>query len=313
MTSTNQAPSPSIAVLIPCLNEEVTIGKVVRDFRKYLPEATIYVFDNNCTDNTAAIAEKEGAVVIKESRPGKGYVIDAMFKKVEADYYVMVDGDDTYSAKDARKLVDPLISGEADVTVGTRLAVYTEESFRPLHVFGNNLFRGMVNWIFKSNLKDILSGYRGFTREYVKTIPILSAGFEVETEMTIRTLDARFTIKEIEMPYSDRPEGSESKLNTFRDGFRVLSQIITIAKAYKPFTFFGLIGLILGFLGLGFGTEVIMDYLEDDYVNKVPTAILSTGLILLSFGSIGIGLVLNTLSYRFRELQHIIRKSNGNR
>ena len=307
--SINAYPATKIAVLIPCLNEELTIGKVIEDFRHNLPEAEIYVFDNNCTDRTPEIAQQSGAIVIKEKRPGKGSVIVAMFKKVQADYYIMVDGDDTYSAEYVQQLLDPLIAGEADLTVATRLSEHTDKSFRPLHVFGNNLVKSLVNWIFHSNLADIMSGYRGFTREFVETIPVLSSGFEVETELTIRTLDYGFVIQEIPVPYRERPEGSFSKLNTFRDGYRVLSQIVTIAKAYKPFTFFGLIGLFFAILGLGTGVEVILDFLEDRYVNKVPTAILSSAWMLLSFGSIGIGIILNVLSYRFRELEKIIQKT----
>ena len=300
---------PKIAVLIPCLNEALTIGKVIADFQHQLPEAEIYVFDNNCTDRTPEIARQSGAIVIKEKRPGKGSVIAAMFKKVQADYYIMVDGDDTYSAEYVQQLLDPLIAGAADLTVATRLSGHTDKSFRPLHVFGNNLVKSLVNWIFHSNLADIMSGFRGFTREFVETIPVLSSGFEVETELTIRTLDYGFVIQEIPVPYRERPEGSFSKLHTFRDGYRVLSQIVTIAKAYKPFTFFGLIGLFFGLLGLVTGVEVILDFLEDRYVNKVPTAILSSACMLLSFGSIGIGIILNVLSYRFRELGKIIQKS----
>src|SRR6056300_529838 len=186
-----------IAVLIPCLNEEVTISKVVQDFRKELPGATIYVFDNNSTDRTAELAEAEGAVVIPERKRGKGYVIASMFRKVEADYYVMVDGDDTYSAAHVQALLQPLLDGEADMTVATRLNEYEEESFRPLHVFGNNLVRSLVNWIFNSNLEDIMSGYRGFSRELVQNLPVLASGFEVETEMTIRVLDYGYTIQEV--------------------------------------------------------------------------------------------------------------------
>ncbi len=312
MPKQESAPGSStseIAVLIPCLNEELTIGKVIKDFQQYLPEAKIYVFDNNCTDKTPEIARELGGTVIKEIHPGKGRVIASMFKKVDADYYIMVDGDDTYSAEHARQLLEPLFTGEVDMTVATRLSEYTDESFRPLHVFGNNLVRTLVNWIFHSDLNDIMSGYRGFTREYVETIPVLSSGFEVETELTIRSLDYGFVIQEIPMPYQERPEGSFSKLHTFRDGYRVLSQIVTIAKAYKPFTFFGLLGLFFGIIGLGTGIEVIIDFLADRYVNKVPTAILSTACILLSFGSLGIGIILNTLSYRFRELAKIIQKT----
>ncbi len=304
---TSRDNQPKIAVLIPCLNEELTIGKVIQDFQQHLPEAEIYVFDNNCTDRTPNIAREAGAIVVEEKRPGKGNVVSAMFRKIEADYYIMVDGDDTYPAEYAQQLLAPLFSGDADMTVATRLSEYTEESFRPLHVFGNNLVRFLVNWIFHSNLNDVMSGYRGFTQEFVKTVPTLSPGFEIETELTIRALDYGMTISEFTVPYRERPEGSESKLHTYRDGYRVLSQIVSIAKAYKPFTFFGSLGLFFGFIGFLTGVEVIVDFLEDDYVNKVPTAILSSGCMLLSFGSFGVGIVLNTISYRFKELRRMLQ------
>ena len=300
-----------IVILIPCLNEEITIGKVIHDFQDAIPEAKIIVFDNNSTDRTAAIVRECGAEVIPESRPGKGHVVASMFRKVDADYYVIVDGDDTYSAEHVRKLLEPVMKEQADMAVAVRLAKYTATSFRPLHVFGNNLVCRLVNWIFKSNLSDIMSGYRAYSRELVQSIPILSSGFEVETEMTIRILDYGFRIKEVPLPYRERPEGSVSKLRTFHDGFRVLSEIARIAKAYKPFTFFGGIGLAFILAGGISGIWVILDYLEDEYVNKVPTAILATGFMLLGFGSMGIGILLNTISYRFREnirqLHKIIR------
>ncbi len=291
----------NIVILIPCLNEEITIGKVITDFQQSIPEASIIVFDNNSTDRTASIANEFGAKVIKELMPGKGHVMASMFRKVEADYYVIVDGDDTYSAEHVRKLLEPVLDGSAEMSVAVRLEEYTEKSFRPFHIFGNNLVRGLVNWIFHSNLTDIMSGYRAFSRELVKAVPIFSTGFEVETEFTIRTLDYGFRIKEVKVPYRKRPEGSSSKLRTFHDGFRVLTEIARIAKAYKPFTFFGGIGLVLIIIGVTSGIWVIMDYLEDEYVEKVPTAILSTGMMLLGFGSIGIGILLNTINYRFRE------------
>ena len=299
----------TIVVLIPCLNEERTIGKVIQDFHAAIPEAKIIIFDNNSTDLTAAIAEKSGAEVITELRPGKGYVMSSMFQKVYADYYVIVDGDDTYSAEHVRQLLEPVIKGHADMAVAVRLEEYTAESFRPLHVFGNNLVRKLVNWIFDSNLSDIMSGYRAYSREVVQCIPILSSGFEVETEMTIRILDYGFRIEEVPLPYRERPDGSVSKLRTFNDGFRVLSEIARIAKAYKPFTFFGGIGLAFVLTGGISGIWVILDYLEDEYVNKVPTAILSTGLMLLGFGSMGIGILLNTISYRFRENMRLLHKN----
>lgn len=298
---------PKIVVLIPCLNEEMTIGKVLQDFRKELPDAEFVVFDNNCTDRTARIAEEAGARVIQERRPGKGYVVASMFKKIEADYYIMVDGDDTYSSEHVHLLLQPLLEGKADMVVATRLAEYSAESFRPLHVFGNNLVRSLVNWIFQSRLTDILSGYRGFTREVVKTLPILSSGFEVETELTIRTLDYQFTIQEVPVPYRERPEGSFSKLHTFRDGYRVLLKIFNITKGYKPFAFFGGIGLIGILLSIGMGAEVISDFLEDHYVNKVPTAILASACMLLGLGSLGIGIILHTLNDRFKEVIRVLQ------
>ena len=297
-----------IVILIPCLNEEITIGKVIHDFQDAIPEAKIIVFDNNSTDRTAAIARECGAKVIPESRPGKGHVVASMFRKVDADYYVIVDGDDTYSAEHVRKLLEPVMKEQADMAVAVRLAEYTATSFRPLHVFGNNLVRRLVNWIFKSNLSDIMSGYRAYSRELVQSIPILSSGFEVETEMTIRILDYGFLIKEVPLPYRERPEGSVSKLRTFHDGFRVLAEIVRIAKAYKPFTFFGSIGLAFILAGGISGIWVILDYLEDEFVNKVPTAMLATGFMLLGFGSMGIGILLNTISYRFRENMRQLHK-----
>ena len=297
-----------IVILIPCLNEEITIGKVIHDFQDAIPEAKIIVFDNNSTDRTAAITRECGAEVIPESRPGKGHVVASMFRKVDADYYVIVDGDDTYSAEHVRKLLEPVMQEQADMAVAVRLAEYTATSFRPLHIFGNNLVRRLVNWIFKSNLSDIMSGYRAYSRELVQSIPILSSGFEVETEMTIRILDYGFRIKEVPLPYRERPEGSVSKLRTFHDGFRVLAEIARIAKAYKPFTFFGGIGMAFILAGGISGIWVIQDYLEDEYVNKVPTAILATGFMLLGFGSMGIGILLNTISYRFRENMRQLHK-----
>ncbi len=303
----------TIVVLIPCLNEEITIGKVIRDFQKSIPEAQIIVFDNNSTDRTASIAYESGAKVIKELRPGKGHVMANMFRKVEADYYVIVDGDDTYSAEHVRQLLEPVLDESADMSVAARLEEYTEQSFRPFHIFGNNLVRRLVNWIFHSNLTDIMSGYRACSRELVKAVPIFSSGFEVETEFTIRTLDYGFRITEVPVPYRKRPEGSFSKLRTFHDGFRILSEIARIAKAYKPFTFFGGIGLVLIIIGGISGIWVILDYLEDEYVNKVPTAILSTGMMLLGFGSIGIGILLNTINYRFRENLRLLHKKINDR
>lgn len=297
-----------IVILIPCFNEEPTIGKVIHDFQMEIPEAEIIVFDNNSTDKTAKIAKTSGAIVFEETRQGKGYVVASMFEKINADYYVLVDGDDTYSPKHVRKLLEPVINDQADMVVGTRLQEYMDKSFRPLHIFGNNLVRYFVNWIFVNNLTDVMSGYRAYNKKLVKTIPIFSSGFEVETEMTIRVLDYGFRIKEVSIPYKARPDGSFSKLRTVHDGIKVLFEIAKIAKAYKPFTFFGVIGLIFIFAGTISGVWVVIDYLEDEYVNKIPTAILSTGLMLLGFGSFGIGILLNTITYRFRENVSLMKK-----
>ena len=297
-----------VAVLIPCLNEEITIGKVIQDFQQSLPDAQIYVFDNNSTDRTAAIAAENGATVIIELRPGKGKVIQSMFRKVKADYYLMVDGDDTYSAEHASKLLEPLFEKRADMCVATRLEEHSGNSFRPLHVFGNYLVRRLVNWIFSCRLRDIMSGYRAMTAELVHSVPVLSSGFEIETELTIRVLEYGFMIQEVPVPYRERPEGSFSKLHTFRDGFRVLLQIADIARAYKPLTFFGSLGLV--FLGIGVisGSWVVADFIQDQYVEKIPTAILAAGTIILGFGSIGLGVLLNTLSNRFRETTRVIQQ-----
>ncbi|MDH4225253.1 MAG: glycosyltransferase family 2 protein [Deltaproteobacteria bacterium] len=305
--ATEPSVPPRVAVMIPCLNEELTIGKVVADFRQALPQAGIYVFDNNSTDRTAELARQAGAVVIREKRPGKGMVVDSMFRKLDADYYIMVDGDDTYSAKDAPQMLEPLVRQEADMVVGTRLKQYKEKSFRPLHVFGNRLLTGIVNWIFKIRLTDMLSGYRAMTHELVKTVPILSSGFEVETELTIRTLERRYVVREIPLPYYDRPEGSFSKLRTFSDGFRVVSSIIQITRSYKPFTFFGVIALGFTLVGGASGTAVVLDYMDDQYVEHVPLAILATGCMILAFGSVAIGILLNTINQRIKELGHLMR------
>jgi glycosyltransferase involved in cell wall biosynthesis len=300
-----------IAVIVPCLNEEITIGKVVDDFRAALPEATVYVFDNNSTDRTAAIASERGAVVIPEKRPGKGFVVQAMLAKVDADYYLMVDGDDTYSAAHARQMLQPLIDQKADMTVGTRLSEFSHGSFRSLHLLGNRVLTGLINWAFGTRLDDMLSGYRGLTRELAKSIAILSAGFEVETELTVRTLEGGFVIREMPIPYRERPEGSVSKLRTFRDGWRVGRTIIDVTRTYRPFTFYGLIGTLFLIGGGTCGWIVVLDYFDDYFVEHVPLAVLATGCMILAALNFTIGLVLNTLSDRMRELAYLVRLRRG--
>jgi len=311
MTSTAAPASANserrIAVIIPCLNEEITIEKVVDDFRSALPGATIYVFDNNSTDRTAQIARDRGAVVIPEKRPGKGFVVQSMLSKVDADYYLMVDGDDTYSAGHAQQMLQPLMDQQADMTVGTRLAEFSHGSFPSLHLLGNRILTGSINWAFSTRLNDMLSGYRGLTRELAKSIAILSQGFEVETELTVRTLEGGFVIMEMPIPYRERPVGSVSKLRTFRDGWRVGLTIINVTRTYRPFTFYGLVGALFVIGGGLAGWVVVLDYLDDHYVEHVPLAVLATGCMILAALNFTVGVVLNTLSARMRELAYLVR------
>jgi glycosyltransferase involved in cell wall biosynthesis len=297
---------PRIAVLIPCHNEEATVGKVVDDFRAQVPEAAVYVFDNCCDDATARLAAAHGAIVLKEPRKGKGYVVESMLERVEADYYVMVDGDDTYPAEKVRELLAPVMADEADMAVGARLAACGGQSFRPLHVTGNNLIRGLINRIFKASLTDILSGYRAFNRRVVRRVPVVSSGFEVETELTIQMLYYRLKIVEVQVPYRARPEGSRSKLSTTRDGFRVLWKLFNLSRSFKPLTFFGGVGIVLLALGLLAGVPAIVDYAREHYVRHVPLAVLAVGLVLLAVGSAFLGLLLHAINWRFKELHNVI-------
>lgn len=304
---------PKIAVLIPCYNEEITVGKVIDDFRRELPSATIYVFDNCSTDATASIAAERGAVVIKEPRQGKGFVVESMFGRVDADFCVMVDGDDTYPADHVNQLLEPVLAGDADMVVGARLVDYTDTSFRPLHVFGNNLIRRLVNWVGSAHLTDIMSGYRAFNRHVAECIPVVSAGFEIETELTIQMLYYRLKIVEVVVPYQARPVGSTSKLNTFRDGFRVLWKIFSLFRAFKPLAFFGSASLFIFILGLLAGFLPIHDYLTEPnhYVQHVPLAILSMGLVVLSFICAVLGILLHAINWRFWELHNVLTRNKG--
>lgn len=292
-----------IAVLIPCYNEELTIVKVIQDFKKELPNAKIYVYDNNSKDNTFNIAKENGAIVRREPRQGKGNVVRSMLRDIDADIYVLVDGDDTYPAEFVHRLIDPVKKGEADVVVGDRHTngTYKNENKRPLHNFGNNLVKVLINKLFNAGLNDIMSGYRVFNRKFVKTIPINSTGFEIETEMTLHTLDKRFLIKEIHIEYRDRPEGSYSKLNTFSDGMRVLKTIFWVFKDYKPLTFFSIISLMFFIFGLIIGLPVVDEFIKTSYVEKVPSAILATGLMLFSVISLFSGFILDTIVKQHRE------------
>lgn len=295
-----------IAVLIPCHNEELTVAKVVVDFHRELPQAAIYVFDNASTDDTAALARAAGAIVIPEPRKGKGYVVESMMSAVEADYFVMVDGDDTYPAAKVHELLAPVMAGRADMAVGARLTDFTEHSFRALHITGNNLVRGLVNLIFNSSLTDILSGYRAYNRRVTRRVPIVSSGFEVETELTIKVLHHGLTIREVQVPYGSRPEGSSSKLHTFRDGARVLWKIFSLFRAFKPLTFFGSGGLVLLLLGILAGFPPILDYARMRFVEHVPLAILASGLVLMAFSFMLTGILLHSINWRMRELHSVL-------
>src|ERR1035437_2571370 len=304
------SPQPTVAVVIPCYQEAVTIGKVIADFRRELPAARIYVYDNNCTDGTAEIAAQAGAVVRREKRQGKGYVVAAMFEQIQEDILVMVDGDDTYEASHVHELLKPVLRGDADMTIATRLTSHGEKSFRPLHVAGNQMVCGIINWMFKSHVSDIFSGYRVFTREAARQIPVTTKGFDVETELTLQALYRGQVIREIPVPYRARPAGSFSKLNTFSDGFRVLLRLFLIVKSYKPLTFFGSLAIVLLLLGLAAGSLPVYDYLTDPnhFVHRVPSAILAAALVLLSFFSLGLGLILNSMNLRLLELEQLITK-----
>lgn len=286
-----------IAILIPCFNEEQTIGKVVEDFKRELPNANIYVYDNNSKDNTAEIAKSKNAIVVSEYRQGKGNVVRSMFRDIDADIYVMVDGDDTYPAEFVKELIEPIVNREADMVIGDRLTngTYTKENKRPFHDLGNNLMRCLIGILFKNEINDIMTGYRAFNRYFVKTMPILSNGFEIETEISIHALDKKFLLKEIPINYRDRPEGSESKLNTFRDGFRVLKELTLLFKNYKPFICFGIISILFLILGLLVGMPVIFEFINTQYVSKVPSAILAVGLIIVSMLSLVCGVLLDVI------------------
>ncbi len=296
----------SIAILIPCHNEECTVAKVVADFRRELPEAKVYVFDNASSDRTAELARQAGALVIPEPRLGKGNVVEQMMSAVEADYFVMVDGDDTYPAAKVHDLLAPVMAGRADMAVGARLADFKDHSFRALHITGNNLVRGLVNLIFNASLTDILSGYRAYNRRVTRRVPIVSSGFEVETELTIKLLHHGLTIVEVQVPYGTRPEGSCSKLRTFHDGARVLWKIFSLFRAFKPLTFFGGIGLLLLLVGFLAGMPPILDYARMRFVEHVPLAILASALVLMAFGFSLTGVLLHAINWRMLELHSVL-------
>lgn len=287
-----------VAVLIPCYNEAVTIGKVVDDFKRVLPDADIYVYDNNSKDDTAAIAEDHGAIVRTEPRQGKGNVVHQMFREIDADYYIMVDGDDTYPAEAAPRLLEPLMNDTADMTVGDRLSngTYGEENDRAFHGFGNNLVRWLIKVIYGYAFDDVMTGYRAFNRIFVKTMPVLSEGFQIETELSIHAVDKRFRITDVPIDYRDRPEGSYSKLSTFGDGAKVLRAIASLFKDHKPMAFFGWLALILIVLGLIAGIPVIAEYFQTGLVPRFPTAILAIALVICGALSFTAGIILDTVA-----------------
>ncbi len=295
-----------IAVLIPCLNEEKTIDKVVKDFRYELPEAEIHVFDNASTDATRRIAEETGAIVHSEGRRGKGYVVQSMFETIEADTYIMVDGDDTYPAEAVHALLEDVVAGDADMAVGSRF-LSSESSFRPLNRLGNQFFLRVINTIFGTRLTDVLSGYRVMNRRFVKGLPLFVTGFEVEVEMTIKALERGFRLCEKPACLRDRPAGSHSKIRKFRDGYRILWTIFALMRDYKPMTTFGTLGAILMLLGLVLGMTVVQEYVHTGLVLRLPSAVLAVGLVLSGMLGTAAGMVLHTINRRFQEIDHLVR------
>mgnify|MGYP004494239389 FL=1 len=292
-----------IAVLIPCYNESKTIKKVVEDYKKALPEADIYVYDNNSSDHTDEIAKKAGAIVKYEYRQGKGNVIRSMFKDIDADCYLMIDGDDTYPAENAKEMCDLILEKKADMVIGDRLSsTYFTENKRPFHNFGNRLVRGLINFLFESDVRDIMTGYRAFSYEFVKTFPVLSKGFEIETEMTIHALDKNFLLKEVKVGYRDRPAGSVSKLNTYRDGFRVLKTIGRLFKEYKPTIFFSLLSLLFLIISFAFGIPVFAEYFKTGLVPRYPTLIFSGFMLIIAIILFACGLILEVVVKKHRQL-----------
>jgi len=287
----------SVAVLVPCYNVLVTIAKVVDDFKRCLPDADIYVYDNNSSDDTAEIAAAHGAIVRYEPRQGKGHVVRQMIRDIDADYYVMVDGDDTYPAEAAGKLLEPLISGRADMCVGDRLSngTYGEENDRAFHGFGNNLVRMLIKLIYGFKFSDVMTGYRSFNRVFAETMPVLSPGFEIETELSIHAVDKGWKITEVPIDYRDRPEGSESKLSTFSDGLKVLRMIMSLFKDYRPLALFFWVALIFVVLGLIVGIPVISEFAQTGLVPRMPSVVLAVGLVFTGLLSLTSGLILDTV------------------
>jgi glycosyltransferase involved in cell wall biosynthesis len=294
--------SPRIAVLVPCFNEEAAIAKVVADFRKALPSATVYVYDNNSKDRTAAVAREAGAEVRSERRQGKGHVVRRMFADIDADIYVLVDGDATYDAPSAPRMIEMLVNDHLDMVVGRRVD-QGKAAYRMGHRTGNRLLTEFLASVFGQEFKDILSGYRVFSRRFVKSFPVLSDGFEIETELAVYALELALPVAEVDTPYYARPEGSFSKLNTWRDGFRILGTILKLYRSERPLRFFTAIGIFLALVSIGLAIPVFVTYFEQGIVPRLPTAVLSTGLMIVAILSVASGLVLDTVTRGRREMK----------
>ncbi len=294
-----------VAVLVPCYNEERAIGKVVADFRAALPAATVYVYDNNSTDGTVEAAQRAGGVVRRETHQGKGHVVRRMFNDIEADIYVLVDGDATYDAPSAPALIEKLVADRLDMVVATRIDRTDDAAYRVGHRTGNRLLTSFVAHIFGRAFTDILSGYRVFSRRFVKSFPILSGGFEIETELTVHALELELPVGEMATPYYSRPLGSASKLSTWQDGFRILGTLLKLYRAERPLSLFGAFGLALIIVSIGLAIPIVITYVQEGIVPRLPTAVLSTGLMLLAFLSIACGLILDTVTRGRRELKLI--------
>lgn len=307
----------NIAVLIPCYNEEATITQVISDFQEHLPEAAIYVYDNNSTDNSFSAAKAAGAIVKKEVRQGKGNVLRTMFREIEADCYLLVDGDDTYPAQFARKMCQEVLENDVDMVIGDRLSsTYFTENKRPFHNFGNVSVKKMINCFFQGDIKDILTGYRALSPLFVKSMPVLSKQFEIETEMNIHALDKNFVISNIPVDYRDRPDGSESKLNTVTDGIKVLGTIFSLFKNYQPLLCFSLLSFLLALISVGFGLPVIMDYFKTGLVERFPTFLTAIFFLLSALLCFSCGLILDTENKKARqnfEIQLNILQLLGNK
>jgi glycosyltransferase involved in cell wall biosynthesis len=308
LSGAQRQPLPGrIAVLIACYNEEPTVAQVVNQFRAELPGADVYVFDNNSSDRTAEEARRAGAIVYSERRQGKGYVVQAMFRRIDADFYVMVDGDGTYPPEAVHRLLAPVVSGDVDMVIGSRLHVDSQSQFKQLNRLGNRLVRALLNFIFRVRLTDILSGYRVFNRRFVKSLPLFGGGFEIETELTIKAVQRGYRVLEMPVDLSHRPAGSHSKIHLMRDGFLIVNTTLALFRDYKPLTFFGSAGLILILFGLVPGFVVIVEFIKTGLVPRLPSALLSVALVLCGVISITVGLILHSIARRSQELEYQIQ------